>query len=267
MSSRLSTFVQLGPLHGPLAVVSRMSGSTSVEKSLLQSMKRPYVRSRYGVTMKSNWSDATFNMCYFGSYGKTLSDLLRQADHPFIFLDIGANQGLYSLIAGTNRHCRAAIAFEPVPATFSLLEANVAANDLNNVVLPVNRAISAEAGKTVIRMSSNHSGGASMAATNAVEGDDIIIHTIDHREMDDLIPDGPEAILIKIDVEGFEPVVVNELAQSRHIDRMMMLFYEIDEQWVDPAAIERTLREIGFSTFRKVNPGSSSSHYDVLATR
>lgn len=267
MPSALSSFVELGPFHGTLATISKLTGSVRLESSLLKWLRPSRVRSRYGVTMQSNWSDATFNMCYFGAYGKTLSNLLRAETRPFVFLDIGANQGLYSLVAGKNPRCRAAIAFEPVPATFALLEANVAANGLGNVARPVNLAIASEAGSAVIRMSRDHSGGASMASSNPVAGEDITIHTINHRALDDIIPDGPEAILVKIDVEGLEPQVVAELVQSRHARRIDMLFYEIDEAWTDPGAIERALRGIGIGQFRKIASTPGATHYDVLATR
>ncbi|MBN8831529.1 MAG: FkbM family methyltransferase [Sphingomonadales bacterium] len=266
MPNRLSTFLELGPLHGPLAAISSLSRDSSIEKGMLRWLGRPYVRSRYGVSMRSNWADATFNLCYFGHYGRTLSDLLGKRSQPFVFLDIGANQGLYSLIAGKNPNCRQAIAFEPVPATFALLEANIAANGLDNVK-PVNQAIAAESGTTIIRMPPEHSGGASMAADNGVAGLEIAIETIRQEEMDALIADGPEPILVKIDVEGFEPVVVAELVKSRHIDRIAAVFYEMDENWADPMALERMLRDVGFTSFRKIQTAAEATHYDVLATR
>jgi FkbM family methyltransferase len=259
--------MDLGLLQGSLAAVTRISRNSALEKRVLQRLGRPFVRSRYGVSLKANWSDRTFNFCHFGLYGRTLSDLLEGQDKPFVFLDIGANQGLYALIASQNPHCRRAIAFEPVPATFALLEANIAANGLGKTAQAVNRAIAAEAGTTMIRIPAAHSGAASMAQTNAVSGEEIAIQTIGQEGMDALIPDGREPILVKIDVEGFEPVVVAELMKSRHLDRISMLFYEMDEKWVDPLAIERRLREVGFRTFRKVRTSEHATHYDVLVTR
>lgn len=264
--STLSRLVELGPIHGPLAVVSRIAGSTKLEAAVLKASRVPRVRSRYGVTMTSNWSDITFNMCYFAHYGRMLAELLRDEARPFVFLDIGANQGLYSLLAGKNRRCRAAIAFEPVPTTFALLEANIAANGLGKVVTAVNRAVAAEAGSATIRIDPSHSGGASMATTNAVDGAHVTIHMIDRDGLDALIPDGDEVILVKIDVEGFEPIVVDQLVRSRNAARIASIFYEIDEEWVDPGAIERTLRAAGFATFTRI-PGFVPTHYDVLATR
>lgn len=224
------------------------------------------VRSRYGVWLTSNWSDATFNMYYFGQYGRVLADILRDEQRPFVFLDIGANQGLYSLLAGKNQACRGCLAFEPVPDTFALLEANIAANRLGDIVSPVNYAVAAEAGSTTIRLNPAHSGGASMAVTNQVEGVEVTIHMIDGDGLDAYIPDGNEVIVVKIDVEGFEPIVIDQLVRSRHADRILKVFYEVDETWIDPSDIEQKLRSLGFTSFRKI-AGANPSHYDVLAIR
>lgn len=267
MTNPFSRFVELGPLHGTLAIISKVTRSNALETALLRWLGRPFVRSRYCVKMRSNWSDVTFNLCYFGSYGRTLSDLLKGETRPFIFLDIGANQGVYSLIAGKNPRCRAAIAFEPVPSTFALLEDNVTANGLKGIVKPVNRAIAAREGATVIRIDQAHSGGATMASANPVAGDEVTIRMIDHRLLDELIPDGPEKIVVKIDVEGFERVVVEQLVKSRHVGRIAALFYEIDEAWVDPHSIAQTLRRVGLTVFRKISASPAATHYDILATR
>ena len=258
--------LELGPIHGPLAAISRVTRSTRLEASILRASGLRRVRSRYGVTMTSNWSDTTFNMCYFAHYGRFLAGLLQDENMPFVFLDIGANQGLYSLLAGRNRRCRAAIAFEPVPDTFALLEANIAANRLGGIVSAVNVAVAAEQGSATIRIDPMHSGGASIAASNDVDGAHVTIRMLDHDGLDALIPPGDEVIIVKIDVEGFEPVVVDQLVRSRHAARIGTIFYEVDEGWIDPAAIETQLRSIGFSEFRRID-GFQPTHYDVLARR
>ena len=267
MSKLMSTLANLGPLQASLAVAGKLSGRQSLEKDVLRWLDLPYVRSRYGVWMKKNWDDVTFNLCFSADYGTALYDLIRRQDQPFLFLDIGANQGLYSLLAGKNAQCKLALAFEPVPSTFALLEANIAANDLGGRVRAIDKAIAAEAGTAVIRMNPGHSGGASMAATNAVTGAEIVVQTIRRQELDELIPDGREAILVKIDVEGAEPMVVAELVASRHVERMGWMFYEMDESWAEPMQVERLLRAVGFRTFRKVADAPGASHYDVLAAR
>ena len=86
-------------------------------KSINKGSSPKYVKSFYGPLMFENWRDVTFRFCIRGSYGTVFSDYLKNYTKPFCFIDIGANQGLYSLIAGNNENCLKVFAFEPVPTT------------------------------------------------------------------------------------------------------------------------------------------------------
>src|SRR6476661_2982883 len=56
----------------------------------------------YGPLLQNRWHDATFRFCISGMYGTYFSDFLRKIPYPYSFVDIGANIGLYSLIAAAN---------------------------------------------------------------------------------------------------------------------------------------------------------------------
>ncbi|MFM7662520.1 MAG: FkbM family methyltransferase [Bacteroidota bacterium] len=58
-----------------------------------------------------------------------------------VILDIGANTGVYSLIAGTLNKNAKIYSFEPVKRTYSLLENNIAINSFNNI-FPFAKAVS-----------------------------------------------------------------------------------------------------------------------------
>jgi FkbM family methyltransferase len=222
------------------------------------------VPTAYGVLMTENWGDTTFRFCYFGTYGKRLSGYLESLLDDFVFLDVGANQGLYSLIAGKNPKCLQAIAFEPVGGTYELLEKNIRANDLTGRITPVNAGVSNQTGQGQIVIKEGHSGAASLrSGDSAPAGQTTTIRLVDAKAIDELIPPTGD-IVAKVDVEGLEHIVIQELAQSRHFPRFKALFYEIDERWSDPAGIEALLRQHGFRSFRKMGAGK---HYDILASR
>ena len=61
-----------------------------------------------------------------------IDDLLAAIDKPFAFIDIGANQGLFSLVAARNPNCQKIVALEPVPTTYAKLQANLALNGLDD---------------------------------------------------------------------------------------------------------------------------------------
>lgn len=226
------------------------------------------VRSRYGVMMTANWQDTTFRYCIFGTYGRDLADLLLGQSDEFVFVDIGANQGLYSLIAAQNPQCRQIIAFEPVPATYALLEANVALNNGADRTTLHRLAIAATVGEVEISVAADHTGTATLAGrkdgkTGGPDKGSVTIHTVNAPLVDPLLA-GPLPMFIKIDVEGLEAEVIAELTRTENFGRVQAIFYEVDDRWASAAAIERLLREAGFASFAKYGRGH---HYDVLATR
>lgn len=221
----------------------------------------PVVTSRYGVRMRANWSDRTFQYCRYATYGHALSDFLAGQDRPFAFVDIGANQGLYSLLAARNPQCTSAIAFEPVSATFALLSDNIALNDAQDRIKPVHAAVSLQSGMARIATNAAHSGVASLRGNQGSDGEEISILGI--AGVDTLLS-GADPLIVKIDVEGHEETVVEALTASEHIDRISAIFYEIDARWTNAAAVEQRLRAVGFTHFDRYGIGR---HYDVLATR
>jgi len=221
------------------------------------------VKSRYGVYLKNRWTDATFHFCVFGRYGTVLSDILNNMQADFTFIDIGANQGLYSLIAARHPACQKVYAFEPVANTYQYLLDNVLINQAHRIV-PVNAAISDKEGTGKIAVQRGHSGAATLREFNPllVSRTDTI-RTIDGAGLVQLLAEADNCI-IKIDVEGFESTVLDQLEKAGVLERTQTLFYEIDEKWTDPAEIESRLRLLGFKGFVR---SGSQQHYDVTATR
>ncbi|WP_379920901.1 FkbM family methyltransferase [Erythrobacter sp. R86502] len=221
------------------------------------------VRSAYGVLMTPNWQDTTFRYCIFGTYGRDLSDLLLRRCDDFVFVDIGANQGLYSLLAAQNPRCRSVIAFEPVPATHQRLAANVAMNGGAERTILHRLAIADSVGAVKISVAAGHTGTATLAGRKAQTGGGVTIQTIDAALVDPLLA-GDLPLFVKIDVEGLEAVVISELTKTRAFARIDAIFYEVDNRWANAADIEALLRGAGFTNFAKYGRGH---HYDILATR
>lgn len=226
------------------------------------SAPRP-ARSTYGVRMWPNWGDRTFAYCQYGTYGPYLADLLASIDRPFCFLDIGANQGLFSLIAAQNPLCEKIVALEPVPSTHRLLAANLALAGLDDRAEALNAGLSDARGTHMIAVNPVHSGQASLE-THMQERTNCARIAIDLVTMAELDPHLPAhlPLFVKIDVEGHEPVIIEELLASRHARRVIGLFYEHDNRWTDNATIQRALYRAGFTTLARYGRGR---HFDVLA--
>jgi len=222
------------------------------------------VRSVYGVRMFPDWGDRTFAYCHYGTYGRYLADLLAAIDRPFCFLDIGANQGLFSLIAANNPHCQRIVALEPVPATCRKLTANLAlAGLLGERAMVIEAALSDRAGTGSITINPVHSGQASLEPhmQGRAACRPVAIELVTMAALDPHLP-CHLPIFVKVDAEGHEPVIIEELLASLHGRRVMGLFYEHDNRWTDNTTIARALYRAGFARLARYGRGR---HFDVLA--
>lgn len=78
---------------------------------------------------------------WYGYYEKELGELIRKALRPGdVFLDVGANIGYFSLVAGTMNPELTVVAFEPVKELFASLKDNIQINGIRNIIA-VNAAL------------------------------------------------------------------------------------------------------------------------------
>jgi FkbM family methyltransferase len=194
-----------------------------------------------------------------------LSDFIKSLDREFVFLDIGANQGLYSFIAAANPACTKVWAFEPVKGTFDLLRSNAAINEDSSKIAFVNCAISNTRGKKSINVSPHHTGAASLEHhySGAVAE---VISCIDSSDLDDIVAFAAPAVgVVKIDTEGHEPVVIDELTKTRFWPSVGFLFFEVDADWFDAEDLIARLKGEGFQEVCRSK--NRAKHYDVLLSR
>lgn len=212
--------------------------------------------------MVENWGDTTFKYCANGNYGNFFSQFIKNMDNEFVFVDVGANQGLYTIIAAQNPKCTTCLSFEPVSSTFSLLVENLALNQCQDKVRAVNVGVSGKSGRRQIRVFPGHSGAASLShhkPSDVVESVDMV----DWTKIESMMGEGGE-IILKVDTEGSEFDVICEFANTQHFGRIEYVYYEVDERWVDGDSIGDYLKERGFQSFLRVGTGA---HFDVLASR
>jgi len=228
-----------------------------------------HIKSIYGVSFYSNYNDATFCSYITGNYGYYFHDLLQSYTKPFVLFDIGANQGLYTILAAQNPECLKVYSYEPVDSTFRLLEKNVSLNKVADKCCLQNLAVSSETGVSNIQIDEFHSGAATMRRGNSLTIDSSVtaeVRTIGPEQLSDFVSHlkGVD-LLIKIDVEGFEEEVLETLLTSGLLQLTNSVFVEIDERWVDKFAIFSTLSDSGLSSLQKVH--GNDVHYDIHATR
>ena len=230
---------------------------------------KKFTKSKYGIYFKNNWLDVTFRFYIEASYGFFYWNRLKSVSKDFIFLDIGANQGLFSICAAQNPRCKKVYAFEPVKKTFLLLKKNIRHNKVEKKCLLFKKGIGLKKEKKLISINRFHSGSATLNQSNINKNYTFFnqewIDLLDKKSLNSLFDESNDMMIYcKIDVEGFEESVIRTLISSKIISKVHEIYYEVDEEWIDSLVIKNLLKEAGFRKFIK---NGKNKHYEILALR
>jgi FkbM family methyltransferase len=155
-------------------------------------------------------NDLFWNGLGNGYEGTSLQVWRRLAPHANVILDVGANTGIYSLVARCVNPTASIIALEPVDRTFRHLQRNIELNGGN--VTAEKLAASDTTGEAVLYdRPDDHQLTASLdPLMEKYCGGDGVRYTVPTKRLDDvLFASGFHNIdLVKIDVELFEPQVL-----------------------------------------------------------
>jgi FkbM family methyltransferase len=123
------------------------------------------------------------------------------------FVDIGANVGSYSILAGSVVGAKG-YAFEPVPATYRKLVDNIRLNAMGDRVQAVNLGLADAEG--ALRFTSDLD-----TVNHAVADGEVVAHSIEVKVTTlDQVMAGVQPNLMKIDVEGYETPVLGGAART-----------------------------------------------------
>lgn len=151
-------------------------------------------------------------------------------------IDIGANQGFYSLYAAS-RDVRV-LAFEPSKATFSILRENVEKNKLGNLVSCFNVAVTAESGTATFYEGYDKNGQLLSNSSSVVSdnrGGASVVETLTKTiTLDDIFLDNDIELcdLVKMDCEGAEYQIL-AAATGYSFDKIKYMALEFHEGQVD----------------------------------
>lgn len=212
----------------------------------------------YGPILQTRKNDLTFHFCVVGAYGWYLSNFLSKHSEPFSFIDIGANIGLYSLIAAKNPKCRTCYAFEPNPEVFMSFKHNVTLNG-HRKIRSYNAAVSATEGQLPFSVQSGHSGAGTLDTAGP-----ITVSAVNRRAFDEIAKFDELPKIVKIDVEGHEPIVITELLNSGIAPQLRNVYFEVHEARYEVATTIGALKAAGFvQTFKN----GDDMLYDLMFER
>lgn len=170
---------------------------------------------------------------------------LREQD---LFLDVGANAGVYSLLASGMAGARS-IAFEPVPETYNRLIEHVKLNRVERKVQCMNQGIGEQEG--ALRFSCgnrdclNHVLKTDNADKQFIE---VSVTTLDK------VAETTRPAMLKLDIEGYEWYALKGASELLHSDSLkaIVLEYNLHAKRYDilPEQISSLLRGYGYETYR-----------------
>ncbi len=119
-----------------------------------------------------------------------------------VFLDVGANVGVYSILAASRD--ASVVAMEPVPTSYDYLLDNIYLNRFHSLVEARNVGVGSSQGK--LRFTTR-TGPTNHVLAEGESADDAV--TVSVETLDDI---AQSATMIKVDVEGFETEVIDGAA-------------------------------------------------------
>ncbi len=189
---------------------------------------RVRLQSKYDVEMEGEWADATFRSAIIGKYDDVYS-VVNELGLGMAFVDIGANAGVFSLIASRKVGLSGVVvSFEPSASNFRNLVTNLAIGDCENV-FPFRCAID-----SCLRMNGFVQGPLTHSGVSRVnEESETKVLAIGGAVLNDLLATllASRATVVKIDVEGAEMSVLKGLGRSfLSSEFVRSVVVEIDQQ-------------------------------------
>lgn len=193
-----------------------------------------------------------------------------------VLLDIGANIGSYSIWTARSTGAQV-VAIEPESQSFALLVRNIALNGLQDRITPYCVAASDHTGLDVLYLTavetghSNHQLGAEVDAKlqpvqlPARQGCMAL-------ELDEAIGSGsiPTPSFIKIDVDGFEHLVIGGLSRTLKDSRLRSILIEINPDLKPHRLVIQQILDCGFDFHplqTEVNPVPGEAYNHIFVRR
>ena len=222
----LTLYLRRIPFAPAIAARVLRSAGTAYCALLGESSYHVFV-SRGGVKYDLDIHEDVQMRIFFGNYDTDELHILREYLRPGdTAIDVGAQVGYFTLnFSLAVGQAGRVVAFEPDPRHVERLRANIGLNPFARNVTVVPEAVSNVAGKaTLFRSSAEHSGGNSLYPDVTSVENSIEVPTVTLDEY--CTEHGLDRVrVLKIDVEGHEPVVLqgcSRMLSERRIDLVLM---------------------------------------------
>jgi len=181
------------------------------------------------------------------------------AARPGLFVDVGANVGWHALHAAEHHAVEAVVAFEPDPFNAWLLDRNLSANKIDKVIV-CPWAVGAKPGIVkLFRYKSSNFGRHSAAVDHGFGSRNVPLADLDSA-LAGMNLGGRTILALKIDVEGYEPAVIEGASQTLARTDVVITEYSPDLSRAGALSIDNMvmrLQDAGFTPFALRNNGGT----------
>lgn len=258
-------------LVNALQLLPSFRGKTRIIVALNRIAPDLHVRSKYGPLMKARLHDFTNWLCFTGGYKPSIPNHLKTLMKGDCFIDIGANLGIWSMMASKNVGSQGVVlAFEPQRLLNEEIRSNARLNGLGNIFV-FDMAIGDRTGLFALAGSNSEHTGVGHIDTKTA-GDTIVVDLAeDLKLVDKLVAE--RNVMVKIDVEGFELQVLKSLRALFNSRRIESLIVELDPALLgrfgtQASSIYAFMESRGFvPTVLECAPDEEEFHYDEIFVR
>ena len=176
------------------------------------------------------------------------------------FLDIGAHVGYYTLLGARLVGPNGTVyAFEPQPDVYRLLVKNIHMNGYSGIVVPIQKAVTEKGGSVLLYDSEKDSCSASIFSGSSVSTVTVECESVSLDEFFGA-QGWPAVDLIKMDIEGAEPLALGGMLEVSRRNEYLKLVVEYNsyhqsKAGVAPEQFFAVLEELGFSRFYAIRLG------------
>lgn len=199
---------------------------------------------------KKKYEQENFNFIYKNNF----------FSKPFIFVDIGCNIGIYTLIIGKKfKNCKHIFSFEPILESYNSLRSNIKKNTIENITSTFNFALSNKEGKAKMT-SFKKKNQIQLTKFEINKKGDVDVQT---KMFDNLYKFNNEYIFIKCDVEGHEYKIIEGMKNTLKRNNCLLQIEIFKKNFSDT---EKILNDLGYIKIEAGNHKSMSFFFNKMGS-
>ena len=170
-----------------------------------------------------------------------------------LFVDIGANIGVYTILVAKSGAAARVVAFEPDERNRMQLGANLLLNRLTNKVTIFDDAVTSCSGQIAFCPSPDSSTGQSIIAAGAGS------ITVNAVALDDIFAEEGKRVFIKLDIEGHELEAIRGMSE---LLRRNQVYLQIESFTANAQRLVDMLSALNFKQVTKIENDSFFTNFD-----